>query len=234
MSTPQDPINPYAPSSTSELESFSPVAAFGSEKALKRVADGLNLVYWGIAITLLSIIGGMVLIFAFGAMGGDLAAIPAVLMGLGIIAGVIIGLVGRIFCLDVPEETNARPMIYSAVVCDILAVLVSVVVWIPGIPQAISSVNNLLSLLATLLFVIFMKRIANFIQRPELADRAQSLVTFAVVLIVLAFGAAFLAMLVGPIAMLLGLVAFVLAIVMFLRYVRLLIDLRRAILGPVG
>jgi hypothetical protein len=231
MSVPEDPINPYAPSSTPAFDA-GPIAAFGSEKSLKRVADGLNLVYWGIAIILLSFIGGLVLLFVFATVWGELATIPAVLMGLGIIAGTITGLVGRIFCLDVPEATNARPLIYSAVGCDVIAMLITVVSWIPAVPEQISRIPNLLSLVATLLFIIFMKRIANFIRQPQLAERAQSLVTWGIVVFLLVLGMALLVIVAGPVAGLLGLVALVLALVVFLRYVRLILDLRKAILGP--
>jgi len=190
-------------------------------------------VYWGIAIILLSVIGGIVLGMVFAAAGGTLALfIPAALIGLGVIAGTITGLTGRIFCLDVPEETNARSLIYAAVICDAVAILVSIATWIPNVPESISSITNLLSLLATLLFIIFLKRIAKFIGRSELADRAQSILTLGIVLVALSFGTALLLFVVGPLAGLLGFVVVVLGLVVFLRYVRLVLDLRKAILEP--
>ena len=76
-----------------------------------------------------------------------------------------------------------------------------------------------------------MKRVANFIHKTELAERAQSLITLGLTMFVLAFLMVFAAALVGPAAALLVLVVIGVGLFMFLRYVRLLVDLRKAILA---
>ena len=230
-STENSDQNPYAPT-TIAGESYDPVQAFGSPDALKRVATGLNLVYWSIAIILLSVFGGIVLVAVGGATGNAFGLFGSVgLMLAGILLGVIVGLVGRVFCLAVPEATEARSMIFGAVICDVLAILIPFAEMLTSVPVWFERIPNFLSLVSAILFVIFMKRVANFIHKTELAERAQSLITLGLTMFVLAFLMVFAAALVGPAAALLVLVVIGVGLFMFLRYVRLLVDLRKAILA---
>ena len=224
MSDAREEINPYAPPASMTGEVYDAAKVFGSPDALHRVASGLNLVYWGIAIILLSTIGGIFIVAAVGLAGG-------LLVLSGIVAGILVGLVGRVFCLSVPAATHAREIIYAAVAFDIVAVAMTLVRFVMLLPGWCSDVANLLSFIATVLFVIFMKRVASFINQPGLADQAQGLITMGMVLFVLWVAVLFGAALLGKLVGLLGFVLVVFVLVIFLRYVRLLVNLRKEILG---
>lgn len=227
--------NPYqAPSAHSG--GFS---AFG-EAALRSVATGLNLIYWGVATVLLSAILGSVGIGVFTA-GQQLAMLGAValLMVLGVLAGGIMMLVGRIYCLSVPDETGAKSFIVIAVICDILGMGLGFVGGFSDSAPA-SGLGNLTNLLASVMFILFMKKVADFVGRKDLAERSMSLLIlggvmfglmvlmFALVVVTAASGASAAAL--GMVMLVLGLSLFVVGIFMFFRYVRLLVDLRTAIL----
>jgi hypothetical protein len=225
--------NPYQPPQDVGQEGYDPIVTFGSEAALNRVATGLNLVYWGIAITLLSIIGGALMVFAsMAANSMGLVMFVGMAIGLGVIVGVLVGLVGRIFCMAVPPGTGAQPLIYAAVALDVVVLLVSIGSMVGVVPAWLPNSTNLLSLVATLLFVVFMKRVSTFIGRDDLASKAQGLITMGIVILGVAFLAGVGAAMLGPVALMLAmLVLMIMAILLVLRYVRLLVNLREAILA---
>ncbi len=224
--------NPYRPPQDVGDEGYDPIRTFGSEAALNRVATGLNLVYWGIAITLLSVIGGFLAMLASMAANSiGVMMVIGMAIGVGVIVGVLVGLVGRIFCMAVPPGTGAQPLIYAAVALDVVALLVSIASIVAVVPEWLPRSTNLLSLVATLLFIIFMKRVATFIGQPDLAANAQGLITMGIVILGIAFLAGVGAVVMGPIALIGMLVLIILAILLVLRYVRLLVNLRNAILA---
>lgn len=230
-------VNPYA--APEAAGTFDPIAAFGSHEALRQTALGLNLVFWGLVIVLGSIIFGVVALIASGAAAiggggseavGGFAAGAIVLLG-GVIVGTVVGLVGRFLCLSVPEATGAKGFIYGAVGCDIAALAFSLTPLVYEAAAGYESASNILSLIGAILFVMFMKRVAGFIRRPDLAARAQSLITLGVTVFVLALLTAVLGMIIGPLVLVLMLAVIGIGIFMFFRYVALLRGLRAAILA---
>ena len=97
-------------------------------------------------------------------------------------------------------------------------------------PVFLPQLASLFSLIASLLFLFFLKRVAGYIQQQDLHERARGLIvlTFALftVLIFTAVGAAL-----APVfAAFGGFAIIVMALLMLLRYARLLVDLRWSIL----
>ena len=88
----------YAPPKT-----MGTISALGSEQTLQRVAKGLNLVYWGIGIVLVSVLCTIVISIAL--QGSAEAAITLlILCTVGILLGIIVGFIGRVLCLAVPAK----------------------------------------------------------------------------------------------------------------------------------
>ena len=231
MTTPQEPLNPYAPTQATSDDSIDPMPAFGLPKAMSRVATGLSLVYWGIALIMISIIGtGVMVPLMMRGSGVGTVGVLALALGLGMMLGVFLGLIGRICCLAIPQESQARGLIYAAVAFDLAAIAgggLSYIFVIPFWPQRL---GNLLTLIATVLFVLFLNRVSAYIQRPDLAGAAKSLVVMGAVVFVLGIAVAVAVAFIGSIAGLAGLVVLAIMILMLLRYVRLLSNLRKAIL----
>ena len=63
-------------------------------------------------------------------------------------------------------------MIYFAVGLDVMALLATVSRMIPGMPN-LSSISGLLSVLGTVLFVIFLRKLATYIKSDELVQQRQ-------------------------------------------------------------
>lgn len=226
MSTHHDDPNPYA----SPREAFDVVAAFGSRETLLSVARGLNLVYWGIAITLLTVMAGVV---GGAALAPTLENVRRLTLAIsaGVLLGALVGMAGRIICLRVPEETRARPLIFAAVTLDVVAICIRFIAQWQGSPN-LESVSNLAQLGASVMFVLFLQRVANFIQEPDLAAKARSLITLGILAAVLGIVTIAGAVAQISLAALAGLAMVVVVLFAFLRYVRLLHDLRLAILQP--
>jgi MFS family permease len=166
--------------------------------ALLKVSKGFKLVYIGLILMVLAFVVGVVGIFAVGGAmvaanpgpGGGAGALGlmAVVLGLVILlvlAGSITGLVGRFFCLAIPERVGAaKPMIIISVILEVVALGASVLNnanslaggrILPLAASAIlTGVGAVLSIVSAILFLLFARSVATYIRRYELADKAMS------------------------------------------------------------
>jgi hypothetical protein len=148
----------------------------------------------------------------------------------GVIAGIAIGFVGRLMCLAVPAKTRAQGLIYGAVAFDLLALGIHLYdVFTQS--EVLDFLGNICSFIAIVLFVLFLKRVSEFVGRMDLADRARSLLGWGVGLFLVAFLGGILAVAAPIVAVLVGLGIIVLAVAILVLYLRLLRDLRLAILA---
>lgn len=186
----------------------------------ENVRKGVNCVYYGLYLIVAS-----VLVMMFG--GAMVAVSPAAAMAiiaaapLMIIAGTVLGLVGRIMCLTVPEVCAASTVIYAAVVCDVAALLISVAGWVVEVPQLINSLGGLLPALASILFLVFLKKIAAHISDNVSEQRASTVLKLGIASVVTMILGVFL----PPVVI----IAFLMMIVSFFIYVRLLLSLRESL-----
>ena len=188
----------------------------------KYTRTGITLVYIGLVLSVLSI-------FAFP-LAAVLRAAPLLLLFPALlVASSLLSMIGRILCLSVPKEVGAMGLIYAAVGCDVSSLFAAVSPMIPGLPN-LSLFSGLLSVAAIVLFLIFLKKLAVFINDSESAARASSLLNVGIGLVVV-----MVAMIVLPLlslhAFALGpaLLAFVLMVVGFFIYNRLLSGLRKSL-----
>ena len=188
---------------------------------LANVHKGVSCVYYG-----LFLIVGCILVMGVG--GGVLMVSPAVgaVLVLGVvpimfIAGTILGLVGRIMCLSVPDDFSAVGVIYAAVICDVTVVLISAAGWIVDLPELVSSLSSLLTLASIILFLVFLMKISAYIDDNASLQRAGNVLLLLI--------ATFVAVIVGVFLPPLLIVALLMAIVGFIMYVLLLMGLMKSL-----
>ncbi len=187
---------------------------------LQNVQKGVSYVYYGLYLMV-----GSILVAMLGA--GIMMALPTaglVLIAaapLMIIAGSVLSFIGRIKCLSVPGDCAATGVIYTAVVCDVIAILISAVSWFIELPQLVSTLSALLTLAASVLFLIFLKKIAAFIRDSVSEKRSSSVLNLCI--------ATFVTMIIGVFFPPLLIVAFIVMIVGCIIYVQLLISLKESL-----
>ncbi len=191
------------------------------------VKTGITLIYWGIVILLLAIISGILVPFIVK----DLETFVRLMMVLGVVVILanIITIVGKVMCLGAPQETGAREFIIAAVVADGLSLLISLAGLFQQLPSYAPQVANLLSMAGFVLFMLFLKQVAIFIQRDDLAQAAASVLTLGIILIVTAILTGLLAFVAPVLVLITGLVMLVVGILFVIRYVGLIAKMKDAI-----
>jgi hypothetical protein len=199
--------------------------------SLRRTGLGLTLVYYGIITALLSVLFAMFGGMAAGAGGPGAGVVVVGVATAGFLAAAVLMFVGPFFCLAVPEESGAKGLIVGCVVFQLANVALPIIYQTAPdlLPQAAIGVLNLLGFVGAVLFILFMKKLSEFIGRYDLAARAKSILVIWGVLIgilVVMIGA-----LVAKIlwAMVLVFVAIILALVAFVRYATLINALRHTL-----
>ncbi len=152
--------------------------------------------------------------------------------GIAVLVGYVMIIVGTVQCLATPEETGARGMIVASVIMTVMAFVLGVAgAFMRDENEVVEMVSNLLSLGSTITFLLFLKRLAEFIGAASLAARAKTLL----ILMGTTFGLGLLlgvvAYMAAPLAVLIGLALLVIALIAFFMYLRLLRDMKLAILG---
>lgn len=226
-------------------------------KQLMKVSRGFRLVYVGMMLIVIGILGGMLgMCLGAGIAGGGglkagagiMIAVAGVMMLL-LLGGSLLGFVGRIFCLAVPERAGAaKPMIIVSVILEIASFGLSLVGGImsftgkasPSVSMGLNGAQILCSLTSAVLFLLFTKTVAQFVRRGDLADAAMMVLKLWVLVIAI-YAGSFVMVLVGGAAggqgamaglacvSLVGmLVAVIIALVALVRYITLLKEMSEA------
>lgn len=189
---------------------------------LSNVATGFQLIYFGLC----GIILGILTAAALGA--GRMEA--ATLIGTGIVVlGSVTMLVGKVFCLGAP---TAQGLIYASVGLDVFGVIVSIGVQANMISPRLTAGSSLLSIVGSILFLLFCKALAEHIRRGEIADQAVGvMIAMGAMLgcLVLMVILPFLGGLGVGLALFLGIILLVVAIVTLVKYVRLITAMKDAL-----
>jgi hypothetical protein len=121
-----------------------------------------------------------------------LALVLAFLGGVGLeLLGVAFGVAGAVLCLGVPRDSGGRLPLALALILDAVTVPLAVVAAVLGWPPLLSWGTGLAS---WALFVGFLVRLAEYIDRPDEASDARNLFLVGVALVVLIAGLAALAL----------------------------------------
>ncbi len=260
----ENPLNPYAaPSTTDSYLPSQPTCV--PHESLRQVATGLGLVRLSVIIMFLAFvvyfITAMFLVRGLVAQGGAAQAgvargavpqqLQLVLVAFGavVIAAKLLGLFGKYRCITVPEDSNARSLAIASFSIDLLTLAIGIVNRFldPAIGQYAEGASGLLEIVSIVLFILFVRNVCMFIERPDLVTRAIGLVViigvlFAIVLATVllplfmvpgGFGAGGRAMIqgIGAIVTVLGLAMIILGLVALVKYLNLLGDTKAAILG---
>jgi hypothetical protein len=228
---------------------------------LMKVSRGFRLVFIGTLTIVLGAVAMMLSMFLgigmIGAGGGlraaGLMAVAVVVLALVMLGGRITGLVGRFFCLAVPERAGAaKTMILISVILELVGTVLGLTgnvidlagIFMPPTTRIGMALGNVLCLpVSAVLFLFFIKSLAKFIHRVDLGDTAMQVLWLCLAGIgIYVLGA--IVMVVGGVAaigvgrggvagmaclgLLIMLAAFILGIVTLIKYIGLLKDMCEA------
>ncbi|MCI0332205.1 MAG: hypothetical protein L0228_03140 [Planctomycetes bacterium] len=212
-----------------------------SDPGWRRVRTGLALLYYCIVTIFIAAIVmgiGMAVSAAIaGPGGGDLpvgAIIILVIGGLVIFGAAIGSLIGQVLCISVPESSDARGFIIGAIVCMVANVVLSMAGGAAD-SEALSGMGSLVSLVGNVLFILFIRQSATYLNDHRLAASALKFLLFGIIvfvgMVMLGVAAGVAAGAAGAPALIaiLGLVVIVCALVALVWYLRLLSSLMSTI-----
>jgi hypothetical protein len=213
-----------------------------SDPGWLRVRSGLATLYYCIVIIFITaILMGIGAVAAFaiaGNAGGDSPVLALIFLVLGVV--VIIGagigsFVGQVFCISVPENSGARAFIIGSIVCTVANVFLSMVGGAAD-SQAISGLGSLVSLVGSVLFILFIRQAATYLGDHQLATSAFRFILFGIAVVVGAVALGVMAGIAGAPALIavLGLAVIVCAIVYLVWYLKLIRSLMATIDHRVG
>jgi hypothetical protein len=206
-----------------------------------RVSTGLKLVYTSLVLAVLTFLGMFFLGIYIGVAGArgpgiELFQSPVFLYGLiGVgYLGNILAIVGKIFCLDVPEKVKATGLIYAAVALTVVGLALGFAKSFLGVSfGAADSIASLLTVAGYVCFLVFLGRLAEFLNDSRQVARARFVLTGSI--LTGAIGVAYIVGLIAvgkdmpPIVSLALFVVGIFALILFVSYANLLNDLRRRI-----
>lgn len=197
------PINPYA-SPQAEL-TVSPFAADAANvlqmPGMRATGIGLSLVYYGIIVLIVStavMICGFIFLTTTLFQAGPNAGRPpnmfplivvSMIGGSGMLLGGLLHFVGQCVCCAAPSPSRARAYAIAAVlsqVCNIGLFVASIAQTVMVGPNQDRPLNVFVYpvwLLSNVLLVLFMYRLAAFIGRGDLKDRARNVFVLGIVLL---------------------------------------------------
>lgn len=201
-------------------------SAVGNDPRWGKVRSGLATMYYSmivVLITMIVLVIAMVVSSAGGPGPGGDPPIP-ILIFMVICFVVIVGagiasIVGHFLCASVPENTGAKGLAIGAAVCMVVNIII-----------------NFASMIGMILFILFIRRTASYLNDESLAASAGRFLVFAIAMIVgmVVLFAFAMALDSEPVLIVLGIAMIVSAIVAVAWYLRLIrslmttIDLRTA------
>ena len=134
--------------------------------------------------------------------------------------------IGPLLCLAVPPETNAKGLIVASVIFQLINTVMVVVSMFSIFPM-MQGIGQLFGFISAVLFVLFMRRLALFVGRQDLADRARNILILGAITVVVSMLGLF--SLIVPAMGMLFLGVGILGIIMFVMYANLVNYLRLAL-----
>jgi hypothetical protein len=128
--------------------------------------------------------------------------------------------VGKLLCLTAPERMAGKATIYISVIFDLISIIITVLDHIVDLPQIVSDLQTMISAIAYVSFLIFLKQVAEFINKNNLAKDTEGVLLIGIGLVV-SLGLARI----FPIIALLSLLLFLIWVI---RYYKLLMNLSEA------
>lgn len=227
------PINPYASPEVEEKLSSGALWARETSPSLRQTGLGLTLIYIGIIVLLLSLMvmffGGM----ALAAVGPGAMVAVFGMATFAIIIAFVLMFVGPLVCMAVPAETGAKGFLIGSVVFQLANlgfVIASIFISLPiATTPVMGGAVQVMGPIGFLLFVMFLKKLSQYIGRDDLARSAQTILVG--ILVIIGLGVVMAVGLMGgvPILGLLGIVVALGALILFVMYANLVNSLRKAL-----
>lgn len=182
-----------------------------------KVPRGISFLYYSLALTILSVIiliitpfaGSLAFLF-FGVVGTIIASVVAQIMAI----------VGKLFCLTAPERMTGKETIYISVMFDLISIIIAYFQGIGAFSPNGAGLQTIISAIAYVSFLIFLKQVAEFINKNNLAKDAEGVLLIGIGLVV-SLGLATI----FPIIALLSLLLFLIWVI---SYYKLLMNLSEA------
>lgn len=205
----------------------------GVSDSIYKVSWGLQLILWDVVLTALInvalMFGPSMLIDAvepktmFRALAG-MQMVWIIVMGLG--------MGGRMFCLLVPDESQAKTVIFGCVAIESWAMLVNLADFFfvtDGVSDAVMATGKVASLIAHVLFLVFLTRLAGYLRRNDLAMESTKSLVIGAIFVVGAILAVLARFRFPPAAMLFGVGSLLLLPLLFFPYLILLRGFHQAL-----
>jgi hypothetical protein len=193
---------------------------------LNKVPLGISLVFYGLELTALAII----LMFAVPfVVAGNLALLIQVVFGLSIllVGASILSFVGKALCLTAPSDMQGKTAIYTAVVLDVLGIVIQLASQFTTVPKMVADSSNLLAIAAFVCFLLFLQQLGRYLHDDELTSKSAGLLKLGIALVVslvLSLASAFV---MPPAIIVFGFVALILGVLGLIRYARLLLGFKK-------
>ncbi|WP_298861432.1 hypothetical protein [uncultured Gimesia sp.] len=144
----------------------------GSSDSLKQTKLGLNFVYFGIGLVVVSALVTVYLISST-----DLPITTVRIIRLGVPVGYLMIFGGPLLCLAIPEESECRGLLFASVVCLSANLIDSGTNYFdPGyLTQSMMTFLKLGGNIGLILFVLFMEKLAIYINQTGLVGKVKLL-----------------------------------------------------------
>lgn len=206
-------------------------------EALRTTGNGLRLIYLSLLLLVLLVL----VVFGFSyfanlAPGPGPSGLAVLLVtGIGMLLISLMSLIGGAMCLTVPRESGGKGFVIASVAIHGLNLLLLFGGGFFGFATTESLIMSLVNAVSVVLFLLFLRSLASFIDRSDLRRRASRMLTFTCV-----YGVALIiiAMIPGPgpaafsFTLVAGLVIVIGALIMFVMFANLVSDLSKAIRNP--
>lgn len=187
----QDQFNPYQAPLSAAMHPRAEEWLRTSDASLQKVAAGLGLIYMGLVVLLATIVIGGVIGGIMGARGELARAAPpqefgmiALAIGGGALLGYVLNLIGTLRCMATPEESGAKGLINATAALMVVSLLMILFNFFAESP-IVGVVQRLVSLIGGVTFVIYLRRLAEFIGSERLARKARTILILLAVGVVL-------------------------------------------------
>ena len=182
-----------------------------------KVPTGISLLYYSLVLNTLSLI--ILIITPFTA---NIRLITVVVIGvlIAFLVAQVMAVVGKLLCLTAPDRMTGKATIYISVFFDLIAIIITVLGQFYQVPKIVSDLQTTISAIAYVSFLIFLKQIAEFIQKNNLAKDAEGILLVGIGLVI-SLGLT----MIFPLLALLTLLLFLIGVI---RYYKLLMNLSEA------
>jgi hypothetical protein len=178
----RDKLNPYASPVAADAALIEPDTATNFA-SLQITGLGLRLHYAGLLVVILTILSTFLFGWFLG-IGTFMYALLWARMAL-MLVGVGLFLIGPLLCLGVPADTKARPYI---VLSAVTGVVTAAITFFPAYGDVYSVVSIILpqmvSATASLFFMLFLIRLAQYLELPGMARRGKIIIGLSLILFV--------------------------------------------------